>query len=151
MLDPLAKQLLAQGPAETFAEASLKTPPRASRGLDDVLDAVSNMSPKLMAERMEAFMRGLAERRPSVPILLTANVWVMGGEARRRDAFVRDLVARLKAEDPAKWALLHIAGDDASALAPDADGTVDGIHLNDLGMKRAGEYFGGVIRDILDL
>ena len=116
-----------------------------------VLDTVSNMSPTLMAERMEAFVRGLAERRPGVPILLTANAWVMGGEARKRDAFVRDLVAKLKAEDPAKWASLHFAGDDADALAPDADGTVDGIHLNDLGMKRAGEYFGGVIRSILDL
>ena len=116
-----------------------------------VLDTVSNMSPKLMAERMEAFVRGLAERRPGVPILLTANAWVMGGEARRRDAFVRDLVAKLKAEDPARWASLHFAGDDATALAPDSDGTVDGIHLNDLGMKRAGEYFGGVIRDILGL
>ena len=116
-----------------------------------VLDTVSNMSPKLMSERMEAFVRGLAERRPDVPILLTANAWVMGGEARRRDAAVRDLVAKLKAEDPTKWAALHFAGDDESALAPDADGTVDGIHLNDLGMKRAGEYFGGIIRGLLDL
>ena len=115
-----------------------------------VLDTVSNMSPKLLAERMEAFVRGLAERRPGVPILLTANAWVMGGEARRRDAFVRDLAAKFKAEDPVRWASLHFAGDDAAALAPDADGTVDGIHLNDLGMKRAGEHFGGVISDILE-
>ena len=114
-----------------------------------ILDTVSNMSPALMAERMEAFVRGLAARRPGVPILLTANAWVMGTEARRRDAFVRDLVATLKNEDPDRWATLHFAGDDASALAPDADGTVDGIHLNDLGMKRAGEYFGNIVRDIL--
>ena len=35
------------------------------------------------------------------------------------------------------------------SITPDADGTVYGIHLNDLGMKRAGDYFGVVIRDIL--
>ncbi|MBR3085193.1 MAG: hypothetical protein IKH04_02195 [Kiritimatiellae bacterium] len=115
-----------------------------------VLDTVSNMSPKLTAERSENFVRRLVARRPGVPILLTANAWVLGPEARRRDAAVRDLVAKLKAEDPARWSSLHFAGDDTSALAPDADGTVDGIHLNDLGMQRAGDFFGGVIRDILE-
>ena len=114
-----------------------------------VLDTVSNMSPALTAERAETFIRGLAARRPGVPILLTANAWVLGSEARRRDAAVRAVFDKLKAEDPVRWSALHFAGDDAAALAPDADGTVDGIHLNDLGMKRAGDYFGGVIRGIL--
>ena len=114
-----------------------------------VLDTVSNMSPALTAERAEKFVRGLAARRPGVPILLTANAWVLGSEARRRDAAVRAIFDKLKVEDPARWSALHFAGDDAAALAPDADGTVDGIHLNDLGMKRAGEHFGSVIRAIL--
>ena len=114
-----------------------------------VLDTVSNMSPALTAERAEKFVRGLAARRPGVPILLTANAWVLGSEARRRDAAVRAVFDKLKAEDPVRWSALHFAGDDAASLAPDADGTVDGIHLNDLGMKRAGDYFGGVIRGIL--
>ena len=114
-----------------------------------VLDTVSNMSPALVAERMERFLRGLAGRRPGVPILLTANCFVMGDEARRRDAAVREVFDRLRAEDPVKWACLHFAGDDMATLAPDADGTVDGTHLNDLGMTRAGDYFGAVIRDIL--
>ena len=114
-----------------------------------VLDTVSNMSPGLVAARMENFVRGLAARRPGVPILLTANRFVMGDEARRRDAAVRAVFDKLKAEDPAAWSHLHFAGDDAAALAPDDDGTVDGLHLNDLGMKRAGDYFGAVIRDIL--
>ena len=114
-----------------------------------VLDTVSNMSPGLVAARMENFVRGLAARRPGVPILLTANRFVMGAEARRRDAAVRAVFDKLKAEDPAAWSHLHFAGDDAAALAPDDDGTVDGLHLNDLGMKRAGDYFGAVIRDIL--
>ncbi|MBQ6923084.1 MAG: hypothetical protein IJQ73_00445 [Kiritimatiellae bacterium] len=114
-----------------------------------VLDTVSNMSPALTAERAEKFVRGLAARRPGVPILLTANVWVQGAEARRRDAAMRAVFDKLKAEDPALWSALHFAGDEAAALAPDADGTVDGIHLNDLGMKRAGDYFGGVLRNIL--
>ena len=114
-----------------------------------VLDTVSNMSPALVAERMERFIRRLAERRPGVPILLTANRFVMGDEARRRDAAVRAVYDKLKAEDSRAWDNLHFAGDDADALAPDDDGSVDGIHINDLGMKRAGDYFGAVIRDIL--
>ena len=84
-----------------------------------------------------------------MPILLTANRFVMGDEARRRDAAVRAVYDKLKAEDSRAWDGLHFAGDDADALAPDDDGSVDGIHINDLGMKRAGDYFGAVIRDIL--
>ena len=114
-----------------------------------VLDTVSNMSPALVGERMEGFVRGLAERRPGVPILLTANVFVMGEEARARDAAVRAVYEKLKAEDPEKWSILHFAGDDAAALAPDDDGTVDGTHANDLGMKRAGVHFGAAIRAAL--
>ncbi len=114
-----------------------------------VLDTVSNMTPELIRERMEHFVRGLAERRPGTPILLTANVFVMGEHHRLRDAAVRAIYDKLKSEDPVKWSILHFAGDDAAALAPDDDGTEDGVHLNDLGMKRAGEHFGRKIRDIL--
>ncbi|MBR1837496.1 MAG: SGNH/GDSL hydrolase family protein [Kiritimatiellae bacterium] len=114
-----------------------------------VLDTVSNMTADLIRERMERFVRGLAERRPGVPILLLANRYVMGAEARARDAGVRAAFDRLRS-GAGTVPGLHFAGDDAAALAPDDDGTVDGVHLNDLGMKRAGEHFGDVVRAILE-
>jgi len=125
-----------------------------------VLDTVGNMGVPLMKERYEKFVRRLHAAKPDVPIALTVNLWpveVAGtGAARRgtcgwgdRNAFVRALYAKLKAEDPKLWKDLHLLGDDPKTIVPDAEGTVDGYHLNDIGSMRFGTYMGARIREIL--
>ncbi len=73
----------------------------------------------------------------------------MGEDHRQRDAAVNAIYDKLKSEGPVKWSILHFTVDDAAALAPDDDGTENGVHLNDLWMKRAVEFFGRKTRNIL--
>ena len=113
-----------------------------------IVDCDWNMEAEEQQERYEAFVRRLGGLKPAAPILLCGGC-TETGVARPQEVFAKGVYDKLKAEDPDRWSALHFAGDDAASLAPDADGTVDGIHLNDLGMTRAGDYFGAVIRDIL--
>ena len=114
-----------------------------------VLDTVSNVSQDEIRDRYEDFVRGLRARGPGVPIVLTANGWIFSAEHRGRAALVRGIWQRLRAEDPDEWANLYFTGDFDGPLAVDADGTVEGLHLNDIGSVRAGRVFGEAIREAL--
>ncbi len=116
-----------------------------------VLDTIGNMDAALIRERFEKFVRGLKARRPNTPILLTLDGWHFAAGFRARVAEVKRVYAKLKAEDPKTWANLHLAGDCGDDVAPDAEGTMDGVHLNDLGSRRFGEVIGKEIRRILSL
>ena len=65
---------------------------------------------------VKARRRAEAKRRPGTPILITANVFVVGEHHRLRDAAVNAIYDKLKSEGPVKWSILHFAGDDAAAL-----------------------------------
>lgn len=116
-----------------------------------VLDTIGNMPPELIDARFENFVRELNRRRPETPILVTANGWVFDDDYRARAAHVKAVYAKLKAEDPVKWKKFRFAGDYGSGIAPDAEGTVDGVHLNDLGSFRVAGYLAPIIAEMLGL
>ena len=114
-----------------------------------VLDTVGNVNQDDIRDRYEDFVRGLRARRPGVPIVLTANGWIFNQRQRESAALIRGIWQKLRAEDPAEWADLHFTGDFDGPLAADADGTVEGVHLNDIGSVRAGRVFAEAIRAAL--
>ena len=114
-----------------------------------VLDTVGNVNQADIIDRYEDFVRGLRARRPGVPIVLTANGWIFNTRHRESAALIRGIWQKLRAEDPAEWANLYFTGDFDGPLAADADGTVEGCHLNDIGSVRAGRVFAEAIREAL--
>ena len=59
-------------------------------------------------------------------------------------------MARLKAEDPARWKDLHFIPNTEQMLR-DGEETVDGRHPNDMGMRQMGLGFGRRYKSILGL
>ena len=116
-----------------------------------VLDTVGNVDQDAIRDRYEDFVRGLRARRPGVPIVLTANGWIFNVRHRESAALIRGIWRKLRAEDPAEWANLYFTGDFDGPLAVDADGTVEGNHLNDIGSVRAGRVFAEAIREALGI
>ncbi|MCQ2388734.1 MAG: family 20 glycosylhydrolase [Kiritimatiellae bacterium] len=114
-----------------------------------VLDTIGNMPPALIDARYEKFVRGLREKRPETPIVLTANGWLFRDDPRERARRIKAIYAKLKTEDPAKWRNLHFVGDYGADVAPDAEGTMDGVHLNDLGSARFGKIVGEKLKAVL--
>ena len=114
-----------------------------------VLDTFGNVNQDDIRDRYEDFVRGLRARRPGVPIVLTANAWIFNVRSRESAALIRGIWQKLRAEDPDEWANLFFTGDFDGPLAIDADGTVEGVHLNDIGSVRAGRVFGEAIREAL--
>jgi len=112
-----------------------------------VLDTCGNMDVALLKERFEKFMRKLHARKPGVPIVVTAHPWDDRFCTGRRE-FLRDLCARLKAEDSALWKDLHFVGFEPEFEAEDSN-TVEGLHLNDIGSLRLGQIVGEWLKRIL--
>jgi len=91
--------------------------------------------------RLEPFLRYLKEKRPDTPIMVTHNPWVIHSpNVPNTFKLMRAIVKRLKAEDPAKWDNLTLGGEGPD-FQLDRDYTVDGLHLNDWGMKNVGKAF----------
>lgn len=116
-----------------------------------VLDTIGNMPPKMIDERYERFVRELNRRRPDTPIVVTANGWIADEDHHERARHIKAIYRKLKAEDPVRWRRLSFAGDYGSGVAPDADGTVDACHLNDLGASRVAACMAEHLRGVLGL
>lgn len=99
-----------------------------------VLDCIWNMNWKQVEERFEPFLRKLKAARPEVPIL-TLEMCVVENKPNRISLYVRNVVEKLKKEDPVKWAnLRHIRAE--RLFFDDGEGTVDRCHPNDWGMMK---------------
>ena len=112
-----------------------------------VIDTPGNMSPKLVRERYEKFVRELHRRRPSVPLVLAENRHYRAspnpipGFAE----VMRPLAARLRAEG---WKLAYIRTEDMFPTDI-GDTSVEGGHPNDFGMKQLAASYGKAIREAL--
>ena len=119
-----------------------------------VLDCVWNMNSGYLQRNYERFARNLRRLRPDVPILFAAPGNVhgdrdigYGAEMRKRNAFVRGIYDRLAAEG---WKKIGWVSQE-SLLDDDGEGTVDGCHPNDWGMKVMAKAFGRAVRLALKL
>lgn len=112
-----------------------------------VIDTLDNLSPKMVAERVEPFLRSLHSAKPDVPILVMENTDVH--RLKKTGPICQGfkaIIDRLKAEDPAKWKNLHWLSREEQI--PDDECTVDNCHLNDWGMINVARGFEACVRRI---
>jgi lysophospholipase L1-like esterase len=102
-----------------------------------VLDCLWNMSPEMVAERVGPFVRRLRQAHPNTPILLAEDSSVSNTTPTQKGAIVRTIYQELKSEGIAH---LHFLSN-KNMLGEDGDGTVDGVHPNDVGMLRQAAIF----------
>ena len=118
-----------------------------------VLDCIWNMTPDMIKERFEPFVRELRKRRPGVPIILAEDCQVHlapGQEDSSKGKLVKEAYEKLKAEDAQLWKNLYLLRS-AGQFAWDEEGTVDGAHPNDWGMMHMARAFTPVIAEALHL
>ena len=110
-----------------------------------VLDCLWNMDLPLMKTNYEPFIRNLRAKRPGVPIVMAEHCNVYGNAKDEKDAYIRKLYEKLVSEG---WAnLVYLPNDEM--YAGDYEGTVDGVHPNDLGMQSMKNAFGKAVRAAL--
>lgn len=120
-----------------------------------VLDCLWNMRlhetasrPGRSVERnYERFIRNLRAKRPDVPIVMAEQCDVFMKGPNEEDRFIRKLYDRLVAEG---WKRLVYLPKDRMYTG-DVEGTVDGCHPNDLGMRSLANAFGAAVADALGL
>jgi len=109
-----------------------------------VLDCLWNMTPEMVSERVEPFVKILRETRPGTPIVLVEDAHFMN-HPTQDGTILRDIFERLKAQGDEHLHLLPNTG----MLGSDTEGTVDGCHPNDLGMMRQALVFEEFLRPLL--
>jgi hypothetical protein len=109
-----------------------------------VLDCLANMTPALVTERIEPFVKRLRQSHPDTPILLAEDPSVRNVRSEK-GRLLREIVERLSGQGVKNLHLLSNAG----MLGDDGEGTVDGCHPNDLGMMRQAETFIAALRPLL--
>ena len=121
-----------------------------------VLDCLHNMrmsgTPKAikgrnMDENYEPFIRNLRSKRPGVPIVMAGQSDVYGRTPAPKDELLKKIYEKLAAEG---WQDLVLLPRDGMYPA-DMDGTVDGVHPNDYGMKALAKAYGAAIAKALHL
>jgi hypothetical protein len=110
-----------------------------------VLDALANMSPELVAERVEPFVKKLRAAHPDTPILLAEDSSVQSISPTDKGRILRDVVNRMTAAGVKNLHFLSNRG----MLGDDTEATVDGVHPNDLGMMRQAEVFTEALKPLL--
>ena len=123
-----------------------------------VLDCLGNMGlerpsasfkgyrPKgYLRENYEPFIRNLRRLRPEVPIVMASDDDVYNHADCPKNSYLKGLYKKLVAEG---WKnLVFLPGD--HLLTDDGEGTVDGSHPNDYGMKVRAEAYGAAVRDAI--
>lgn len=95
----------------------------------------------------EPFVRNLRAKRPGVPIVMAEQCDVFGNGPNDKDRFLRALYEKLVAEGWKGLVYLPKQG----MYSGDHEGTVDGCHPNDLGMKTLANAFGAAVAKALGL
>jgi lysophospholipase L1-like esterase len=118
-----------------------------------VLDCLPNMTVEMVRERFEPFVQTLRQARPETPIVLVEHV-PHGGEAflpgRRTNVERMNRTLRLIHRDlQAKGVtgLSYVPYD--QLLGTDGEGTVDGVHPNDIGFLRFADAMEPTLRQVV--
>ena len=119
-----------------------------------VLDCLWNMGTRARPDKRpgrnvednyEPFVRALRAKRPDVPIVMAEACDVYGGRAKEKDRLLKALYDKLVAEG---WKQLVYLSKE-KMYAPDGEGSMEGVHPNDLGMQTLAEAYGGAVRKAL--
>ncbi len=109
-----------------------------------VLDCIWNMTPQMVGERVEPFVKKLREARPDTPIILAEDCNFREISPTEKGRILRDVYAKLRKDGVKKLYFLPNKG----MMGNDWEGTVDGAHPNDLGMMRQAEVFAKALRKV---
>ena len=123
-----------------------------------VIDTPWNMNtipgnPRSIQSNYEPFLRNLRALKPDIPILLVepCDVYLGSGEnaslITEKRKLIKGIYLKLISEG---WKGLHYLPN-TSLLGDDFEGTVDGVHLNDLGMMRMADGLTKAVSEILKL
>lgn len=117
-----------------------------------VLDCLWNMASDPKAENTrsvernyEPFIRNLRAKRPDVPIVMAGRCDVFCGAVTAQEKFAKGLYEKLIAEG---WKRLYFLPKNGM-LGDDSEGTVDGVHPNDIGMRHMADAYGEAVRRAL--
>jgi hypothetical protein len=109
-----------------------------------IIDCLWNMTSNMVVERVEPFIKILRLKRPATPIILVEDSSIKNVPTTNGN-ILRKIYAKLKAQGDDNLYFLPNTG----MLGDDRDGTVDGVHHNDLGMARQAEVFIRYLEPIL--
>jgi len=118
-----------------------------------VLDCLPNMTPEMVAERVEPFVAVLREARPETPIVLVENIAYQAGaflpEAKSRyvDKNIALQAAYKRLQEKNVPNLYYVPCE--PLLGGDGEATVDGTHPTDLGFQRMADALEPVLRKAL--
>lgn len=110
-----------------------------------VLDCLWNMTSEMVTERIEPFVKRLRNSHPTTPIILVENSSFRNVSTNNGN-ILRKIFAELKTQGDENLYFLP----NTDMLGDDWEGTVDGVHLNDLGMDRQADLFVKFIEPILN-
>ncbi len=110
-----------------------------------VIDTLWNMSPELVKERAEPFIKRLHSLKPDVPILACEDCNFRDDVPTAKGKILREIVDKLRGEGMANLHFLSAKG----MLGQDEEGTIDGCHPTDLGMMRMARVFSTAIAKVL--
>ncbi len=110
-----------------------------------VLDALWNMSPEMVRDRIAPFVHKLRAAHPATPILLVEDSTIYGNVPTAKGKVLREVYAKLQAEGVGNLHFLSAEG----MLGPDDEGTVDGCHPTDLGFMYQAKAFAAALAPIL--
>lgn len=117
-----------------------------------VLDCLPNMSDTLLRERLMPFVLRLREKKPDTPIVLVESLLFPSRELiqasksqhAHKNAILRKLYNRLQVKGAQE--LYYVPAD--VLIGTDGEGTVDGVHPNDLGFHRFADALEPMLRSI---
>jgi lysophospholipase L1-like esterase len=118
-----------------------------------VIDCLPNVSTDQMKEKYIRFFEIIRGKNPNVPILLVENIHYTHGafdqkvstSIHEKNVLLNSYYKELKKKGDRNLYYLEAEG----VIGDDLEGTVDGVHLTDLGFKRQAEHFYPVIRKII--
>jgi hypothetical protein len=117
-----------------------------------VIDCNPNTRTELIYERAIELVKFMKEKRPEVPILLVENFYYENGFGKPQDS--EDEKKRIELwrafkvlQESGIKQLYYKKGD--GLIGNDHEGTVDGVHPNDLGMLRIAESLQPTIKNII--
>lgn len=115
-----------------------------------VIDCLANCTYDIIRDSTEYFIRTIAEANPQTPILMLSNYcypyhWLdaqFREDAAKENALWKDFCDRLRKEGYKNIKYIDLYSEcnmKKSAIGPDHEGTVDGVHMTDLGFLRYAE------------
>ena len=109
-----------------------------------VLDPLWNMTPEMVSERAEPFVKRLRKNRPTTPIIIVEDSNFNDLPTVKGDILRKIYAKLIKKGDKNLYFLSN-----KNMLGTDGEATVDGCHFNDLGMMRQADAYIKYLKPIL--